>query len=118
MNSERLSPQTLERLSIWFDRCAPEYLTASKIAHQIEMRYPVECSAQKVNQVLHQCFGDTNQDSQWEIPRYVPENLYKWNGSVYEWHKGLIPVIYDQMFGEGNPLRLRNSIDQVLDTGN
>ena len=119
MSNGSISPQTFQELSTWFDLYTPEYLTASKIAHQIEIRYEVaDCSAQRVNQVLHQCFGDTNQDSRWEIPQYVPGNLYQWNGSVYEWHKGLIPVIYDQMFGDGNPLKLRNSIDQILDTGN
>lgn len=96
----------------------PEYIKASEIAYEIKCRYGEPCSAQKVNQVLLKCFGNTTLSDRWEIPLYVPPLLYQWNGSVYEWHRGLIAVVYDQLFGNQNPLELGYAISQILDNGN
>jgi hypothetical protein len=89
-----------------------DYLKASKIAHYIEDWYNrPSCSAQKVNQALHNCFGDTTLSGKWEIPLIVPPILYRRQSSgYYHWHNILIPVIDDQIFGDQNPLLIEKAI--------
>lgn len=96
----------------WLNDHVPDYLNASEIAHYIKVfcERP-SCSAKKVNIALHNCFGDTTLSEHWEIPQIVPPILYKKQSrGYYKWHKILIPVIDDQLFGSQNPLLLEEEI--------
>lgn len=99
----------------WVNDHIPDYLKASTIAHYIEVLCSrPSCSAQKVNQALHNCFGDTTLSDKWEIPSIVPSILYRRQSSgYYHWHKVLIPVIDDQIFGDKNPLLIEGAILQL-----
>ncbi|MEB3214951.1 MAG: hypothetical protein VKN72_01655 [Nostocales cyanobacterium 94392] len=98
----------------------PQYLKATEIATYINhlCKRGDSCSARMVNEALLRCFGDTTLDenNNWEIPQIVPPILYqkphtKGNpSSVYKWHKILIRVIDDQIFGNQNPLLLAEKI--------
>ena len=64
-----------------------------------------------VQKALCNCFGDTTLSEKWEIPQIVPQILYrKQSPGYYKWHKILIPVMDDQIFGSKNPLLLEEEI--------
>lgn len=92
---------------------APKYLMATEIAYEIKCRYGNDCSPQKVNKALHQCFGDTTLSASWEIPCLVSSILYQKHNAVYKWHKVLVPVINDQIFGDQNPYLLQQAIAEI-----
>lgn len=98
--------------SSWLNDHVFDYLNASEIAHYIKALYKRQsCSPQVVNKALLNCFGNTTLSEHWEIPQIVPQILYqKVSRGYYKWHKILIPVMDDQIFGSKSPLLLEGEI--------